>query len=611
MIPTHPRLAFTAADVPALRSLAAGAEGQAILAALGKALAVEPDGITIGSHAAGHALRHVLDLDAAEAQRSRAFVQRAMDGVAVHDSPPLWAAVDFKMIFRTKAAVDVALAYDLCRQAWPEDFRLKVALELQALARQFLKGGGAGFNDKPNSNWIGNTKAAAGFLAMAIAGDPGVDPDMPQLADRARHDFFAYLDAAYGDRGWCCEGFNYLRYPMTTSGFQFLQALTLAEGRDVVAGTPAQWIMPLYVTQMVPGPGPSDAPYVPFFGLSYPFTGKDVSGFAQLFEHTRWRSGDLAMGLGSASPAFQPAVLWTLHQIMGLDGDGTFDVHKPADAVYALANLARHTATPSRNPGELLPRTLADRALGYFVFRNRWRDRDDFVAAITANARPRRGTYSFQDAGSFRIYGLGVRWADQASRKDREWSREAGINRALENVVLVPGANGWPGGKVTHHAEERDGSGTVTMDISGAYSGGTGLNDAVPGDIKATRRFVVDYSGRCGAPALYVVVDHFQGGGEKTWTMHTAGIPRVTDHGFVIDGGQGATLTGTVLAPAHPAITIAPGRETHALCITGGDRFAIVMTVQRGRPPAVAMTGSAVRVGEQTIPLDDAVGDPM
>lgn len=597
----HPRLVFRAADVEKIRAKAGTPEGKAILAALDAAMQVEPDGITIGSYAAGHALRFALTGDQAHADSSRRIVEKTIAGVPYRNSPPLWAA-DYRMIFRTKAAVDVALAYDLCYQAWPEDFRRHVAAELEKRAREFVRGGGQEFNNRPRSNWVGNTKAAGGFLALAINGDPGTTGNLDRLVADARRGFFDYLQNAYGDRGWCAEGVNYMRYPMTTSGFQFLQALTMAEGRDVVAGTPAELLAPMYMAHLVHHP---DHPYVPFFGLNYPFTGKDVSGFEQMYERTRWRSGDLVMALGSTSAKYRPAMLWTINQIVGQNGDATYDIYKPADAIYALANLALITAEPA-NPATVLPKAIEDQRFGYYLFRNRWQDQNDFVAAFYINADPQTATYTFQDAGSFRIYGLGARWADQRSRKDFKW--QVGISRELENVVHIPKTNGWPGGKRLTSELFDDGGGIVTADISGAYSAGERLADARDGGIRAIRSFAVDYSGRCGAPALFIVADHITGDKETIWVMHTAAKPTVTGNVFTLAGPDGATLQGTVASPANAKIGVQEGEETHTITIPGEGEFLIVMTVQRNqKPPAVTAEGTGlaiqVRVGKVDVSL--------
>ncbi|MFP4106633.1 MAG: hypothetical protein ACLFVU_11160 [Phycisphaerae bacterium] len=601
----HPRLIFGKDDVEALRQFAATQEGKAVLERLETAMEVEPDGISIGSFSAGHALKYTVSAEKAYADEARKVVERTMAGVRIFDSPPLWNAADFKMIYRTKAAVDVAIAYDLCYQAWDGEFRRKVAGELDKMARQFLKGGGKGLNRTPYSNWVGNTKAAAGFLALAVVGDEGATVAMPGTLVRAEKDFAAFLKSAYGPSGWCCEGFNYLRYPMTTSGYPFIHALSRAKGEPAFADTPAARFPSLYATLLVPGP---EYPSVPFFGMAYGWFGRKVSSASMQYERTRWRSGDLPMLLALADNRLKPAVKWTYKACCGPDGDGTWDIYKPVDAVWALAALTQAADVKAACPAKAVGLTLADKRLGLYVARNGYRGADDCIAAIHLNLLPRRASYSFQDAGSFRILAFATRFADQASRTDRAWRRSDGpwLDRRAENVVQVPGSNPWPGGKLVDAAIQNDGGMIVTTDLSGAYSAGTSLSDAKPGDLKALRSFAVDYSGLCGAPMLVAVADRLTGGPrDKIWTMHTGGIPNIVDGGFLIKGAGGATLRATVAAPTGAKVTVRMGQETSMVQVAGEGEFLLVMTIQKADAPAATVEGvgltARVRIGKRTV----------
>lgn len=599
--PVHPRLVFTAEQVPGLRAAAQTADGKAMVAALERGLRLEVDGLTVGTLAAGHALQYVLTGDAEHAGRSRAMVERALAGVAYRDSPPLWNARDFKMIFRTRAAVDVALAYDLCFDAWPADFRERVASELAARAREFARGGGGGFNNRPYSNWMVNTKAAGGFLALAVRGDPGAGADLDHVHASARKAFFASVADAYGPGGWCCEGFNYLRYPLTTSGFAYLHALRLSEGRCVVKGTPAEHFARLYVHHLVAPTRPGQRPYVPFFGLNYPQTGASPSGFDQMWERSVWRSADLHLLLDSAPLEHRPAVLWTLREVFGPAGDGTWDLYHPSSVIFALTHLAGYGETAAENPGKRFSRLLADARFGYFVLRNRWQDADDCLLAVHANLLPRRASYSFQDAGSFRLYSHGTRWADQASRADRGWSHEAGISRALENVVQIAGTNGWPGGRILHLDDATDGRLLICMDLSSAYSAGKDLRDARPGKIRATRCVAAEMTGRDGLTCVVVLLDRIAGDGEKVWTLHTGAKAELEKDGFSLRGEGTARARIRFVAldeSSLPEFAIDPGKETSALRAKGGPAFLAVITIgEDDRPVAVSLEGSELRIG--------------
>jgi hypothetical protein len=140
------------------------------------------------------------------------------------------------------------------------------------------------------------------------------------------------------------------------------------------------------------------------------------------------------------------------------------------------------------------------------------------------------------------------------------------------------------------------------------------------------RSVAVDYSGESGAPLLMAIVDEISGGGEKVWQWQLPKLDggsanvRIEGRSFVIARGD-ATLTGTLVAPSNVKLRVANGEEAtdpesqqkekvnlNALHATGGDNFFVVMTLQRGEPPKVAVGGtglkSKVTIGRQNISFD-------
>jgi hypothetical protein len=152
------------------------------------------------------------------------------------------------------------------------------------------------------------------------------------------------------------------------------------------------------------------------------------------------------------------------------------------------------------------------------------------------------------------------------------------------------------------------------------------------GGVSALRAFAVDYSGKIGAPCLFVLVDRIRGGKSKLWTWNLgdpAVVPKVAIAGnaFTIPGKAG-TLRGTFVAPA-PAKIVAkindgvdqpghncgqrdktPPRKTPTLFAEGGDDFFLVATIQDLKTPApelaVAGTGldARVTVGGRVVSFD-------
>lgn len=153
--------------------------------------------------------------------------------------------------------------------------------------------------------------------------------------------------------------------------------------------------------------------------------------------------------------------------------------------------------------------------------------------------------------------------------------------------------------------------------------------------ISGLRSFGVDYSGKCGAPGLFAVVDKIRGGHEKVWLWQVpeaeaAGKkPQMVDvavkeNSFTIRQGD-ATLHATFVAPA--AVKLTAGTRTmqikrsaghqagkpmdvrfSAVFAEGGDDFFVVATLQRGDPPPVKIEGvglnARARVGNRVVAFD-------
>jgi hypothetical protein len=115
--------------------------------------------------------------------------------------------------------------------------------------------------------------------------------------------------------------------------------------------------------------------------------------------------------------------------------------------------------------------------------------------------------------------------------------------------------------------------------------------------IKGVRAVAADFTGNSGAPGIVLVADKITGGGKRVWQMHLA--PGVTAE---IDGRTftlrskktAATVRGTFVVPSD--VQLAGGGT---LTATGRSDFVVVMTLQRGIPPVVKMEGDTIMVGEQ------------
>ncbi len=162
----HPRLLFRQEDLPALQAKAKTPFGQAALAAM--------------QDAAGLALRYRLTGDAALAEESRRKASALMADQTSGSKSVAHRVWSWR-------AEEISLAFDLCHDAWPADYRQEVAAYLAKVAEQ------AFFNHGSFTEYISwglTTRHAPNLLygpalaGLAILGEPEPPDAAPQ----------AYLD---------------------------------------------------------------------------------------------------------------------------------------------------------------------------------------------------------------------------------------------------------------------------------------------------------------------------------------------------------------------------------------------------------------------------------
>jgi len=346
-----------------------------------------------------------------------------------------------------------------------------------------------------------------------------------------------------------------------------------------VAGSSAQWFLPQYMMRMVERDGEL---YVPTYG-----------------RHRNYPGGTLfSLGLGTVPERLLPGAMWFFRRSVGMEGDKTFGINSPFEVPFILKAYREDIA--AKNPGEILNRVLVDQQKGFYVFRNRWRDSDDFVASIYLKKEPLNGSWSYPDVGSFRIWGLGGRWAEPGiSEKDGVWTDE--------NVVVMPKTRAWNSSRPTFFASNIHGSGIVSLRTDNNVL----KKSQSPTGIGLVRSFAVDYSGAAGVPGLFAVVDKFVGSteaeafGDKTWVMNTEGKVTIDGQTFTIETVNGTTMKGTFVTPAKVKIAYEKTKTGGKITATGGNEFFVVMTVQKGQAPSVKISGEGldamVRVGKQAV----------
>ena len=563
----HPRLIFRANRLPLLKEKANTDYGRAIIKQLEKTLTGKiyydgyvPNG---GYYAAGYCFLSLIQDDRASAEKAWQIVEKSLQnpGQRIFEQSPIVAGV--------------ALAYDLCYHSWDEARQKKLTRWLATQTVNLVNGSSPrkGWNSNAWSNWSARARGAAGLSALAILHEPveylpnnkflSQPEDLWRMLGIAERNVSRYLDLAIGDRALGTEGDHYTTEPWILTIIPFLQAYKNVVGQEL-APAKTQWFLPHYIMRLVEMNGE----------LAAPAYGR----------HRLSPNGSLfAVGLPLVPEKFLPGVMGFFRRYFAGDGDRSFGIYPffPHIAAYALLGY-REEIAPA-NPTEIFGKVLIDEQKGFYSFRDRWQDTNDFVASIYLKRQPLRGSWSFPDAGSFRIWGLGHKWA------------KAGISKARkENEnILARETDNTKGANPVFVQTKPDGSGTVSL-----------VQD------NWLRSFAVDYSGKSGSPGLFVIVDRvdlrsqkdFQ---TKTWLMHTEGQVSIQDSTFTIESPGGKTLRGTFISPVGVQLSYRDTEQGGVIQAVGINNFFVVMTVQQELPPQVTVEGSGitakVTVGKQII----------
>jgi hypothetical protein len=422
----HPRLLFRKGDVPALRAKAQTPLGKEAVARLkfllggGEAMPTEynrnppvnigpqgpgqlkPGAFTV-SHAAGFGLLYQLTGDAKYADLARQCLDKVFEGQVDLDERYSWKrpGTGFRLSYVHQA---VAIAYDLCYEAWPEDYRQKVAREIQtnrptpltSKSELSLETLVAAENYPPASNHYGAYIAGPGFAALALCGDPGVDTQrMDAILARVGLALPSLFSGGFGDGGWFAEGTGGDMTSTQPGVAGLMQSLRVAAGQDWCSGRPhARMAILTRVLELVPRKD----------GVHRPARGAYAYG-------TGYRTRSLFnTGIGALPETYREGMAWVYENFFERDGDSatrrfetTID---PLTAVYAFVNWPE--APPKASSTAVFPLAVHDSLHGYVLCRNRLKDSNDCVFYGLACRGP-VGYLKPRPGQSVDIWALGLR----------------------------------------------------------------------------------------------------------------------------------------------------------------------------------------------------------
>jgi hypothetical protein len=598
----HPRLLFTAADIPALRAKITKEPWKSMAERLAKdrdtddwgAAPGNPtdayDRVSIGLRAAFLYVLHGDDAQAAIARKATEATIASKD----------WANGRLKGLSLYMQGSRVALMYDFCHGApsWDAAFAGKVSAALKTHGDVIVSKGGSEQNTSAASNWQGSRYASGGLCLLAT--DETVDAkQIEQCYGRVER----YLRSNLGDgaqsRGWNCEGLGYTYFPMGNYVCPFAEAMLRRDpAKDLRKACPAAgyalWscAASLVLTR--------DGRRHPDFADDNPGANAEgCQGFA-----FRW-----------CPPALQPGLVWTYDRTVGAAGDKTWDNAR----FGTIASILYHpgSAVVPADP-ITLPAWRAgfdDRGgNGMFTFRNAYGGEDICVQAFAKLLGG--GGHAGPDALSFRILGIDGLWGTGGGRYGK---KDGGVDVFVRSQnTLYPGD---PNGPVTTNDDRgavadcqvaEDGSGWLLMTAARNNVGTTGMRRLLATDWK-----------RSGALAAVVVCDSSTNG--RFWQMcSTADIPiTVAGQTFTMQAARGTTLRGQVLYPAKAELRTGSrdrgsnaGTQTRNNWVTvatadGGCVVALTVVASGGKHPAATATGTwtgeakgTVTVGGWTLAID-------
>ncbi len=435
----HPRLLFRRGEVAALREKAETPVGKAIVRRLrailghgGEKLPTAfnttpphnhnkspklPLGVFTTWHGAGYGMLYQITGKRKYADLARRAVELAFEGKIDRDNRYAWFKPGTELRVGAVLAA-IAYAYDLAYDGWPDDFRRKVAAEIQNYRKVVATGGEASIRRlcgrtgyPPGSNHYGAHFGGTGVALLAIRGDAGTNTEFidARLAEIDRM-IPQMLAQGFGDHGWYAEGHHPSRVSSQCGLVELLQVMRTAAGRDYLSPRPnARWLTLRWVAEILAEDGgKAVVPHRGTYGNDVLY-GRAGGGLSH--------AGEIAFGLGAVGKKYAPAVLWTWRRFLKdselagtpwrTDDEPIYNAFVyPHRAVFALVNWP--IGVEPVNPAEVMPKAFADTIHGYFVCRNRWRDGKDIVVTHLLNVGP-NGYHRVKDAGTVRIRGLGIR----------------------------------------------------------------------------------------------------------------------------------------------------------------------------------------------------------
>ncbi len=551
----HPRLFFSAADLPAIRAKLGREPFASMLAELiaqrdfadnyrpydpnnGKSLLLRVQ--------ASAFLYAVTGLES-YALDARNDLEAAWEILGDTWDSPSTRALDLY----TNAA-RVAIAYDLCANSphWTGELNYRTSIKLRDLAAVIVDGGGSELNSELASNFTAARGASAGLALLAT--DHDYQPDWLTSTHALTVNYLNTNQGGSSPRGWNPEGFGYTAYPLGN----FLGPYALAAKRngagDLTTHAGLQWM--------------------PWTGFAGATTALDVYGLGGV--KTDWSDdnahiggeGTYGLAFAFAPASLQPGLKHAYDRLMGhLAPNPTWDVTR-GGSFWSI--LYYPESILSQNPNEIWDWHRASNdsgGLGLFTFRDAYAGANDILVQFKAKLRNTTQSHDGPDGLGFRLIGLGNPFVVGGGRN--------APGRDLNQATVYP-VN--PDGTVTTNRNTGTIVGTPLIKPDGGGHVIASMATSNVGTTSHKRWLVTDFDvSNTGAAAVVVVADTTANG--THWQLPTFLNNTITTDGstFTISGANGASLRGTILHPGGtPVITVGTKARGEGYTLAQGGTLA-------------------------------------
>lgn len=440
----------------------------------------------------------------------------------VHDSE-IFNNLRAKGLSRGALLRNTAICYDFCFDQWSLDQQKLVAKKMFELLVSVNSSMGFSANYALESNWMG-VRWGSVLLAAAVCDEfapmPGQRPaNLPYLWDsKAR--LFDHLKVSFRQNGWHVESLSYMGY-------------------DFFFSMPALRAFSRIVRKEKPGFGLKDvAPNAlnsarTFATATVAIETLNGKGMKPDLSDDNAMTGNLIypIALPLLPPQQAPYLKWMIQYTD--PGKDYFD--KWGISFLKIAYMP--DTIEAQNPEKAGWLNFVDTEQGVTLFRNRFKDENDIVAAFTATAARPNGHQGYDNL-TFRLIGLGSYWAIGAGRTGE----------------IAGQTNLFPTGKLHKKTGEKR---TGKLLDYGFRANGSGFAKAQGSCVRVgnhRRFFAVDFDESTGAQAFVVVADSSANG--RRWRLNTPEFNRVSfqKNGFTLTAPHGATLRALVLSDSAPQI---------------------------------------------------------